>query len=108
MRSASLTIEGNSICIVCQFSSPLSEGCFISVRGSDLVSRNLTLMKRSPTDTSVQGCIGGFTVGNYTVSVYDLERGQPVLDQPAVILPAVTITEMVQPSISQFNHCIKQ
>ena len=74
----------------CVFSqAPSAKSCYVSVIG--VTSMNKTLVKNSPNDVTVQGCIDNLPAGNYTVYVYDVENDIPLTS----ILPAITLRDIV-------------
>ena len=101
--------NGSSICVECVFSSaPSAKSCYVSVIG--MTSMNKTLVKNSPSDVTVQGCIDNLPAGNYTVYVYDMENCMLLTSRYIIItdiLPTFT-SKLIQNGFctsSYLYHC---
>ena len=93
--------NGNSICVECVFSSaPSAKSCYVSVIG--MTSMNRLLVKNSPSDLTVQGCIDNLPAVNYTVYVYDVENDIPLTSiLPAIILKHIVINNTLPTTTSK-------
>ena len=91
MINVTASVRGSSICVTCQLYSVQSEGCYISIRDTANSTRYaLTLINEG--NITVKGCTDNLLRDNYTVYIYDLETGQPVLGQPFTVIHEVSVT----------------
>ena len=85
------SVRGSSICVTCQLYSVQSEGCYISIRDTASSTRYaLALINEG--NITAEGCTDNLPRDNYTVYIYDLETGQPVLGQPFTVIHKVSVT----------------
>ena len=88
--NVTLSVRGSSICVTCQLYSVQSEGCYISTRViANSIRYNLTLINKR--NITVEGCTENLPRDNYTVYIYDLETGQPVLGQSFTVIHKVSV-----------------
>lgn len=91
VRNVTASVRGNSVCVMCQLYSVQSEGCYISIRDTANSTRyDLTLINEG--NITVKGCTDNLPRDNYTVYIYDLETGQPVLGQPFTVIYELSVT----------------
>ena len=84
-----------SFCIRCIFESKFAEGCIFNVTNTVTKSFKTTaILKKQSTDVSVEGCLTNLPNGDYTVYVFDVEKGLPVTALPAIVLYNIAINAM--------------
>ena len=77
---------------MCQLYSVQSEGCYTSIRDTANDSTKYVLTLINEGNITVEGCTDNLPRDNYTVYIYDLEAGQPVLGQPFTVIHEVSVT----------------
>ena len=91
MINVTASVRGSSICVTCQLYSVQSERCYNSIRDTARSTRYaLTLFNEG--NITVEGCTDNLPRDNYTVYIYDLETGQPVLGEPFTVIHEVSVT----------------